>query len=686
MKRSIIVSLAVVALTLVGCISAERKAEYAEWQASDDGVSTVMLGEFEAKYRQGWRERAEEKKKARLEREEAARALARRQAEYNRWLASDDKEDGVSLEVFEQKYKNGWEARADQKRQARLEREEKARQEERRKAEQAELQRKRSELRDSIAAADLAAIREAYAHGKVYKHVYYRGGSIEKAKYALGKLAWQLSKEYNKERNKQEGSEACKRVAREHEETVRLLKENEQWEMTDWLHDWVEPRLGLSEEGKLEGEALLAAFGEKYMPNAYANFEKVKEAAVELQQVFNEEFPKPWTIKDTSPKWNSFNKVLEKFAKVRTEYFLCHDELCHYWMSYRLGVLTAEDFVKIDSQKVAVKLLPENTSRVGYTIVKRLALEGKAADFAAKYAPESYALYQRFEQEWKQMEALLDEVHKQRLQLDAVRFDRAHYNAIFKYNDLAREMNMLVADFQAWHMDHRTTEKSSEDVAKCDQERAKGLKSFADSLPMYIKERTLGPIIAKKDMVQIPGKYYKMQRTEVTQFQWMCIMGGNPSRFEGPDRPVERVSWEDCNEFIRRLNALDGTNYQLPDARDWNFACLAGSSGEWGMRRNGEVGSMEAMAWCYDNSKFETHPVAMKEPNAFGLYDMHGNVAEWCRNVERANWTYYIGSDIMVRNPSRIHNVNKELGFTDRIKTYSSYDTVGFRLTCTARP
>ena len=159
-------------LLFAGCVSAERKAEYAAWQASDDGVQTVMLGEFEAKYQQGWRERAAEKKKARLAREEAERVLAERKAEYDLWLVSDDKEDGISFEVFEQKYKEGWEDRAAQKKQARLEREEKERQEAKRKAELAELQRKRDEVRDAMAAADLAAIRKTYAGGGLYLNPY----------------------------------------------------------------------------------------------------------------------------------------------------------------------------------------------------------------------------------------------------------------------------------------------------------------------------------------------------------------------------------------------------------------------------------------------------------------------------------------------------------------------------------
>lgn len=646
MKQSSTVLVIAGLMILVGCVSAERQAEYAAWQASDDGVRTVQLAEFESKYQQGWRERAAEKKKARLAREEEERVLAERKAEYSRWLASDDKEADVSLEMFEQKYKEGWEARATQKKQVRLEREERERQEAKRQTELAELQRKRNEVRDAMAAADLAAIRESYAKGVPYKHTYYNRELLEK-----------LWKE-------QKNSKAYAALAHELYERKK----------SDWLKEWVEPRLGLSEEDKLAGEAFLSEFGSKFMPNAYANFEKMKDVAVELQQVFNEEFAEPWTLKNTSPKWNAFNKVLEKFVKARTEYYLCHDELCYYWVAYRLGVVTAEDFAKIDSQKVAVKLLPENNTSAEYTVVKPLKMESKDSDFASKYAPETYALYQRLQQEWEQTGTLVDEVYKQRILLDDVRFSRAYYNAQFKCNDIVRVMNELVVDFQSWHMDHRTTEKSSEDIAKSDLERAKGLRSFVDSLVTYVKDRTLGRIIPKSDMVLLPtgsrttgervqeerGHYNRkgkwksegmewvnktvkhdikstlMQRTEVTQMQWMIVMGNNPSEHVKPDCPVENVTWNDCQTFIKKLNEMDGTTYRLPKEVEWEYACRAGSTTDWGKRRNGEDGPLDAMGWYSDNSGRGTDAVALKEPNAWGLYDMHGNVWEWCQDEYRS--------------------------------------------------
>lgn len=428
----------------------------------------------------------------------------------------------------------------------------------------------------------------------------------------------------------------CYRKGRRYENPFLGDRRRDGDEKSDWLSKWASTRLGMTEADALAGEALLSEFGTKYLPNAYANYEKKRDALAELQQVFNEEFAQPWTIKTTNPKWNSLNKVLEKFVKARTEFFICHDELCHYWLLSRFGVLTDKDFVQIDTQRLAVHLLPENIERAGYTLVKMAPMEGKIADFAGKYAPESNTIYQKMGREFKELDALLAEVFKQHIQMDDVRYSRVLAAAVAKRNDLAREMNALSLRLQAWYMDHKTTEKSSEDVAKCDVAMAKQLKPFIDALPTYIKEHALGAVIAKSEMITIPGKGYRMQRTEVTQLQWMVVMGDNPSKWRGPDHPVENVSWKDCREFIRRASWMDGCSYRLPTVKEWEYVCRAGSTTDFGKRINGECGPLEAMGWYGKNAR-EPYAVALKEPNVWGFFDMHGNVCELCEDVGRTS-------------------------------------------------
>jgi formylglycine-generating enzyme required for sulfatase activity len=129
------------------------------------------------------------------------------------------------------------------------------------------------------------------------------------------------------------------------------------------------------------------------------------------------------------------------------------------------------------------------------------------------------------------------------------------------------------------------------------------------------------------------SKPYYMQVTEVTQGQWRKVMGSNPSLFNacGDDCPVENVSWVDVQEFIRRLNQKEGANkYRLPTEAEWEFACRADSAlkGAPGAKEN----KFGDHAWYDANSDRKTHPVAGKKPNAWGLYDMHGNILEWCQD------------------------------------------------------
>ena len=120
------------------------------------------------------------------------------------------------------------------------------------------------------------------------------------------------------------------------------------------------------------------------------------------------------------------------------------------------------------------------------------------------------------------------------------------------------------------------------------------------------------------------GKY------EVTQAQWQSVMGENPSKFKGDKRPVENVSWEDCQSFIRRINSQQNCGVRLPTEAEWEYACRAGSVGPYGGN-----GNLDDMGWYWQRawrrgSVSKTHPVGQTQANAWGFYDMHGNVYEWC--------------------------------------------------------
>jgi formylglycine-generating enzyme required for sulfatase activity len=118
------------------------------------------------------------------------------------------------------------------------------------------------------------------------------------------------------------------------------------------------------------------------------------------------------------------------------------------------------------------------------------------------------------------------------------------------------------------------------------------------------------------------GKY------EITQEQWLAVMGRNPSQFEGADLPIDRVTWGEAVEFCRRLSSMTGKTYRLPTEAEWEYACRAGSDGRWCFG-DGDA-DLEQYAWFEDNGRRQSHPVGRLRANGWGVYDMHGNVWEWC--------------------------------------------------------
>jgi formylglycine-generating enzyme required for sulfatase activity len=132
---------------------------------------------------------------------------------------------------------------------------------------------------------------------------------------------------------------------------------------------------------------------------------------------------------------------------------------------------------------------------------------------------------------------------------------------------------------------------------------------------------------------QVSIQPFFMGKYPVTQAQWKAIMGNNPSRFKGDNRPVERVSWEDCQEFCKKLSQKTGQQYQLPSEAQWEYSCRAGTTTPFYF---GETITTDLAN--YGNNEGSTTPVGYFPPNAFGLYDMHGNVLEWCQDTWNDNY------------------------------------------------
>jgi formylglycine-generating enzyme required for sulfatase activity len=145
------------------------------------------------------------------------------------------------------------------------------------------------------------------------------------------------------------------------------------------------------------------------------------------------------------------------------------------------------------------------------------------------------------------------------------------------------------------------------------------------------------------------GKPFYLGQHEVTQAQWEAVMENNPSRVKGQNNPVTNVSWDGVQKFISRLNEKEGHDrYRLPTEAEWEYAARAGTATAYSF--GDDAGSLGRYAWYEDNSGGKTQPVGQKQPNAWGLYDMHGNVWEWVQDWV-GEWYYSNSPDADPKGP-----------------------------------
>jgi formylglycine-generating enzyme required for sulfatase activity len=219
--------------------------------------------------------------------------------------------------------------------------------------------------------------------------------------------------------------------------------------------------------------------------------------------------------------------------------------------------------------------------------------------------------------------------------------------------------------------------------AKEVEDAHRALSELAE-MPLFPKEALVD---AKKsmarfvniEMLPVPGQSFLLAKTEITQAQWWVVMG-YPSVFNGGNRPVQNVSWDDAMEFCKKLTEMEraagrlpaGQEYTLPTEKQWEYACRAGTTGDYA-----GTGNLDDMGWYDGHCGGRTHDVATKQPNQWGFYDMHGNVWELCLDK------YDPGDYHVIRGGSRQYTADscRSASRSRSRSAYATYasDDLGFR-------
>jgi len=195
----------------------------------------------------------------------------------------------------------------------------------------------------------------------------------------------------------------------------------------------------------------------------------------------------------------------------------------------------------------------------------------------------------------------------------------------------------------------------------------------------------------EKPVHPVSVKPFFMGKYPIIQEQYQAVMKKKPSSFKGVRNPVEKVSWNDAVKFCEKLSQKTGRIYRLPSEAEWEYACCSGTQTKYCFGDDGE--RLKDYAWYDNNSERKTHQVGRKKPNAFGLYDMHGNVWEWCSDRWHNNYnnaptdgsSWETGKDdIRVLRGGSWGSDATDCRSANRTRDYANYcfSLSGFRVVC----
>lgn len=273
--------------------------------------------------------------------------------------------------------------------------------------------------------------------------------------------------------------------------------------------------------------------------------------------------------------------------------------------------------------------------------VSAFAAPEEHEEFARQYTPESQAVFERFRKDREETEKLLASLAEDLRVMNRPLHDDAGWGALSrKISALEARESEWAAFIQDAFLRYTAGLTDAEKLGNADAELAKKTVAWENGALKELLKNFVAAFSVPA-VVKIPGKTYAFGVFEVTQAQYQAVTGKNPSEFKGLALPVTNVSWDDAREFCEKLTEREralgriseNQEYRLPTKEEWQHACRAGTTTKFYTGDSEE--DLARAAWYEGNSGGRPHPVGLKEPNAFGLYDMHGNVSE----VLNKSWT-----------------------------------------------
>ncbi len=341
-----------------------------------------------------------------------------------------------------------------------------------------------------------------------------------------------------------------------------------------------------------------------------------------------------WDAAQTGNSVNSYSAYLEKYPSGR---FSTQAKAAKSADEERVAATK-----RVEEERVKAELAKKTEQERLVAEVKKVAEERTKAETAKKAEEVRLAAEVRKADEQRIKAELAKKAEEDRLAVEAKKVveERAKAEAAKRAEEERLAEEARKAEEQ--RMNAELIKKAEEDRLRAGPIKPDMVLIPAGSFMMGSKSASLfgadkNPEEKPQHLVKVPS--FLMGKTEVTQGQWKSVMGGNPSRFYfcGDTCPVEQVSWSDAQEFIRKLNQLTGQNYRLPSEAEWEYAARGGSTTEWSF--GADESRLRDYAW-YNQKKRgkKTHESGQKLPNAFGLFDVYGNVGEWTQDCWHENY------------------------------------------------